>query len=106
MRIRLLRAGLGRRERRDGLTYAAVLAICPNRPGPCEAWGGAWAVGACCWGGAAMVVAGRCCWGAGAEGAVVGRAGARETGARPAERLRGILIVVCDREMGWRCLCC
>lgn len=41
-----------------------------------------------------MVVAGRCCWGAGADEVVVGRVGAREAGARPAERLRGMFAVV------------
>ena len=70
--------------------YAAVLAIWPKRPGPCEAWGGAWAVavGGACWAPApwagAYVVAGRVCWawGAGARDGTLGRAGAE----RPAER--------------------
>jgi hypothetical protein len=44
-------------------TYAAVLAICPKRPGPCDC---CWVGGACCCaGGWAAVVAGRVCWGAG-----------------------------------------
>lgn len=74
------------REKRRRRAYAAVLAIWPNSPGPCDTcWGGIVAVGACCCGGgAAMVVAGRRCWGAGAE--AVGR-----EGARPTERWRGIL---------------
>ena len=59
------------------ITYAAVVAICPNRPGPCEpgAWGATWAGGAA----GAYVVAGRvcCCWVGAAgrrAGAAVGRA--------------------------------
>ncbi len=49
-----------------------------------------------------MVVAGRCCIGAGAEGATVGRAGARAGAGRPAERLRGILAVVVVLLWFWR----
>lgn len=44
-----------------GHTYAAVLAIWPNSPGPCEAAGAGAICWGACWGGAAMVVAGRCC---------------------------------------------
>jgi hypothetical protein len=59
-------------------TYAAVDAICPNRPGPWEpaAWGAAAAGGACA-GGWAAVEADRC-WGVGAGFAAgaVGRRGA------------------------------
>lgn len=40
-----------------------------------------------------MVAAGRCCWGAGAG--AVGRVGARETGARPADLLRAIVTDLC-----------
>mgnify|MGYP005988195311 CR=1 FL=1 len=40
-----------------------------------------------------MVVLGRCCWGAGAAAGTVGRVGAR-AGARPADRLRGMVMMV------------
>jgi hypothetical protein len=76
----------------DGQTYAAVLAICPNRPGLCCVAAGV----ACVWPGA-VVDMGRCCCvgpvarggGAGAvgrEGALGARAGAE----RP-PRERGML---------------
>lgn len=83
--------------KREKGAYAAVLAIWPKSPGPCEA-GGAWAFaagGACCAPCAgAYVVAGRFgwAWGGAARDGTVGRAGAR-----PADRLRAILYV-CVRE--------
>ncbi len=79
------------KQRRD--TYAAVLAICPNRPGPADCWG-AGAAGLACVG--AYVVADRVCCALGAVGARVGTVG-RE-GARPADLLRGIV--------GEACGCC
>ena len=48
---------LGAPSSQGGITYAAVDAICPNRPGP-------WGVGACA-----------CCTGAGAGGAAAVEAG-------------------------------
>jgi hypothetical protein len=77
-------------------TYAAVLAICPNNPGPCEP---------CCCGfatpvfpdfcndpGMAVVEAGRVCCGVGFEGRAIGRLGARPPPDLPPE-LRGILMI-------------
>ena len=79
---------------KQGVTYAAVLAICPKSPGP-------WGAACCGCGGAAMVLAGRCCCGAGRDAGTVGRVGAREgTGARPADLLRGM---VCDGLVFWWC---
>jgi len=64
-------------------TPAAVLAIWPKRPGPCEGAAAAGGGAACCWGGAAMDEAGRDWTGAGFAAETVGREGAAL--GRPAE---------------------
>ena len=87
----------------EGKTYAAVLAICPNRPEPCDACGApaAWPGGACgrAMGGIAAVLAVRaCCCGMGREGAeAVGREGARppaELRERGMSSSRGVVVKV------------
>lgn len=84
-----LRGRVGDKE--AGGTYAAVLAICPNNPGPWEAAPAPAGGVACVAGGAACVVAGRvCCCERGAAGARAGTVG-REGAERGAERWRGIL---------------
>ena len=67
-------------------TYAAVLAIWPKRPEPCDCAGAC-----CCMGGCAAVEAARCCCGgaAGRAGAATGREGAEREGPAP-PRERGI----------------
>jgi hypothetical protein len=89
-----------------GIAYAAVLAICPKRPGPWEAAGAAGGI-ACCCGGAAMVVAGRlCCEGTGLAAGAVGRLPEDQPEPppeeRPEDRLRGIFGVCgcSDEEIG------
>lgn len=48
-----------------------------------------------------MEEAGRCCWGFGGAVVAVGRVGALVAGARPADRLRGMIDVV--RDEVWCC---